>query len=92
MSLIWGQIYHVPKIGTMIKSITSDKYILLITWLRDMRLKKNISMRDLAMLIDEPHQFIGKIESCERRLDVYEYIQYCHALDIDPTIGLKLLS
>ena len=75
----------------MIKSITSDKYKLLITWLKEMRLENELSMRDLAVLIDEPHQFVGKIESGERRLDVYEYVQYCQALKVDPAIGLKLI-
>jgi transcriptional regulator with XRE-family HTH domain len=75
----------------MIKSITSDKYLLLISWLKDKRLENNLSMRELAVLIDEPHQFIGKIETAERRLDIYEYVQYCQALKIDPAIGLKLM-
>ena len=86
-----GTSYHDTNIGTMIKSITSDKYQLLIAWLKEMRLEKELSMRDLAVIIDEPHQFVGKIETGERRLDVYEYVQYCHALKVDPTIGLKLI-
>lgn len=75
----------------MIKSITSDKYLLLISWLKDKRLENDLSMRELAVLIDEPHQFIGKVETAERRLDVYEYVQYCQALKVDPAIGLKLI-
>lgn len=75
----------------MKKSIPSQKYLSLVSWLRDARLDQDLSMRDLAELIDEPHQFIGKIESGERRLDVYEYIQYCQALKIDPIDGIKIL-
>lgn len=44
------------------------------------------------MQIDEPHSFIGKIETGERRLDVAEYVKYCLALQIDPLDGIKLLS
>lgn len=76
----------------MLKSITSDKYHSLITWLKEVRMQQDLTMRDLALLIDEPHQFVGKIESGERRLDVYEYVQYCEALGVDPAIGLKRLS
>ena len=76
----------------MIKSITSDKYLKLIAWLKEKRLENELSMRDLALLIEEPHQFVGKIETGERRLDVYEYVQYCQALKVDPAKGLKLLS
>jgi len=75
----------------MKKTITSNKYISLITWLKDERINQDLTMRDLGLLIDEPHQFIGKIETYERRLDVYEYIQYCKALGIDPLNGIKLL-
>lgn len=76
----------------MLKSITSDKYLLLISWLKEMREEKEFSMRDFALLIDEPHQFVGKIETGERRLDVYEYVQYCQALKVDPIIGINLIS
>jgi len=76
----------------MRKAITSNKYLSLISWLKEARLKNNLSMRDLAELIDEPHSFIGKIESAERRLDVYEYVAYCEALGINPALGLKHLS
>jgi len=48
-------------------------------------------MRELAERLGKPHQFIGKVESAERRLDVYEYVQYCQALDVDPIDGLALL-
>ena len=74
----------------MQKTITSNKYLALISWLQDARIEQGLTMRDLVELIDEPHQFIGKLESAERRLDVYEYVQYCKALDIDPLEGLNL--
>ncbi|MFK5915560.1 MAG: helix-turn-helix transcriptional regulator [Woeseiaceae bacterium] len=75
----------------MKKSITSNKYLSLLAWLKSVRNKQGLTMRDLAELIDEPHQFIGKVESGERRLDVYEYVQYCKALNIDSAEGLKYL-
>jgi transcriptional regulator with XRE-family HTH domain len=76
----------------MQKTISSDKYQSLVTWLKDARLNKDLSMRDLAELIDTPHSFIGKIETSERRLDVYEYVVYCKALGLDPKTGLALLE
>jgi len=76
----------------MIKSITSQKYLTLLAWLKEQRISKELTMRDLAAIIDEPHQFIGKIETGERRLDVYEYVQYCEALDINPAEGLQKLK
>ena len=76
----------------MKKTIASNKYLSLLSWLKEARLDEDMSMRDLAALIDEEHQFVGKIETAERRLDVYEYVQYCEALGIDPVDGLKLLK
>lgn len=76
----------------MHKTITSDKYLSLITWLKNCRLEQNITMRDLALKIDEPHSFVGKVETAERRLDIYEYVIYCKALGISPSKGLKLLE
>jgi hypothetical protein len=49
-------------------------------------------MRDLAHLLDEPFQLINKIESAERKLSVHEYVQYCNALGIDASDGLKILE
>jgi transcriptional regulator with XRE-family HTH domain len=63
---------------------------MLISWLKETRLKKSLSMRDLAELINQPHSFVGKIETLERRLDVY--VIYCEALQVNPTVGLRYLS
>ncbi len=49
-------------------------------------------MRDLSDILGESHSLVQKVECLERRLDVYEYVQYCKALDIDPEQGLKLLK
>ena len=76
----------------MQKAITSDKYLSLLNWLKGSRLEKNLSMRDVAKLIREPHTFVGKIETAERRLDVYEYVVYCRALNLDPHQGIDLLD
>lgn len=76
----------------MQKTITSDKYLSLVSWLKDARLKKDLTMRDLAVMMDTPHSYIGKIETAERRLDVYEYVIYCKALGLDSKSGLDFLK
>ncbi len=48
-------------------------------------------MRDVGLLIDEPHSFIVKLESGDKRLNVYQYVQYCDALGLDPAEGLRFL-
>lgn len=49
-------------------------------------------MRELGEKINEPHSFVQKVESMERRLDVYELVQYCKALDIDPHKAISILE
>lgn len=92
MSPIRGQAYHVIKIGTMIKSINTEKYQELINWLKTGRLDKGLTVRDLALMIDEPFQFISKIETAQRKLSIHEYVQYCEALDLDPVVGLEIIA
>ena len=76
----------------MIKEIENTNYEHLIKWLKQSRLDKNLTIRDLAVLIDEPFQFVSKVENCQRRLNVYEYVQYCKALGVSPNDGLELLK
>lgn len=75
----------------MIKHINDDRYKALIDWLRSARIDQGLSVRDLGKLLDEPHQFVVKIETCERKLNVFEYVQYCDALKISSAIGLEKL-
>ena len=49
-------------------------------------------MRELGLLLDEPYQIVSKIEKGQRKLFVYEYVQYCEALGLDPELGLKQLK
>jgi len=76
----------------MNKTITSNKYSDLISWLKSARVSQGFSMRELASLIGQPHSFIGKVETMERRLDILEYVTYCEALNISPEEGLKYLK
>ena len=84
--------YHVSTIETMLKSIHSDEYRQLISWLREQREAQGLTMRDFATKLSEHHSVIGKIEQGERRLDVGEYLQYCRALGVSPTEGLKVIN
>lgn len=51
-----------------------------------------MTMRELASILEVPHQFIAKVEAGDRRLDVFEYVQYCQALGVRPEDGLSKLS
>lgn len=76
----------------MLKSIHSHQYQTLISWLKEARIERGISMRELAQRLEVPHSFIGKVEQCERRIDVVEFINYCSALELSPIDGIRLLQ
>lgn len=76
----------------MEKTIYSNNYLKLIEWLKASRQEKELSMRDLAEILDVSHSWVGKIEQGERRLDVLEYVRLCKALGIDASKGLSKLK
>ncbi len=92
MYRFWVQGGIVPIIGTMEKAIYSKDYRKLVEWLKRAREARGWSMRDLGNLIEEPHSFVQKIESMERRLDLYEYVQYCSVLGLNPVEGIELIK
>lgn len=72
-------------------SINTAEMQALTTWLKQERELQQLSMRALAERMDKPHSYVQKVEQGERRLDVVEYVWYCHSLKIDPQIGLTLI-
>lgn len=76
----------------MKKTINNPRYESLIRWLVDARKKQGLTVRQFAERIDESHQFVNKVETFQRKLNVYEYVQYCQALNLQPEDGLELLK
>jgi transcriptional regulator with XRE-family HTH domain len=75
----------------MNKAITSEKYNKLNLIFKERRLALGLSMRDLGEIIKEPHSFVQKVEANQRKLDIFQYVQYCEALKIDPAETLTIL-
>ena len=76
----------------MNKTINNQRYESVKQWLVLARKKKGLTIRQFAELIDEPHQLVNRVEKCQRKLNFYEYFQYCEALDLNPEDGFKLLK
>lgn len=57
------------------KTIFDPKYKSMIKSLVMLRQNKGITQRELAAKMDVAHCFIGRVETCERRLDIMELIQ-----------------
>ena len=75
----------------MHKSISSPTYSALLDWLKT-TIALGLTNRELAHLLDEHPSVMGKIKTGQLRLNVYEYVQYCAALQIPPRDGLQVLT
>lgn len=74
------------------KSIHAPAYRALLQWLRESRVDRRLSMRDVGLRMGIPHTWVGKIETGERRLDILEYVNLCRAIGVKPTHGLALVE
>ncbi|MFC1991859.1 helix-turn-helix domain-containing protein [Chloroflexota bacterium] len=61
-------------------TIHDQRYIKLITELREVRKGKNITQEQLAVKLNKSQSYIAKIEKLERRLDVIELIDWLNAI------------
>lgn len=63
------------------------------TWLRDIFIKRrqelSLSQRALCEKMGVVSSFVGKVETGDRRLDVFEFIAYCKGLELDPLAVLQ---
>lgn len=57
-------------------------------WLRELFLKRRqelgLTQRTLGQKMGVLYSFIGKVETGDRRLDIFEFIAYCHGLELNP--------
>ena len=85
-------VHPIPSvILSPMKSIHTDGYRALLAWLREQRLARDLSMRELAERLGVPHSWVGKIETGERRLDLYEYLRLCSVLECAFKKGIDVL-
>ena len=59
---------------------------------RQQRERLGLTQRELASRMGVIYSLIGKIETGDRRLDVIEFIDYCRALELEPSEVLSMLE
>jgi transcriptional regulator with XRE-family HTH domain len=62
------------------KAIHDERYVQLIARLRAARKKARLKQSDVAERLGLDQASISKIETCERRIDILELIDYCRAV------------
>ncbi len=75
--------------GNLRLSIQSSEYSWLRERLLNRRLELGYTQRALGEKMGVIHSFIGKVETGERRLDIFEFITYCETLELDPVELIK---
>ena len=73
-------------------SIHSQQQIWLRQFFIQRRQQLGISQRALASKLGVVYSFVGKVETGDRRLDVFEFLQYCNALELDSVEVLQKIS
>lgn len=63
-----------------------------VSRLRALRKSEGLSQKDLAELLGETQAYVSRVERQERRLDVAEFLLWCKALSVEPSIVLPKLD
>lgn len=66
------------------KSSFDDGYIAIIERLVIRRRELGMTQEQLAEAYGEDQSFISRVERRQRRIDVWEFVLFCQALDLDP--------
>ena len=74
------------------KTIFDPKYKEMINSLKQLRKNRGLTQRDLAKRLGVAHCFIGRAETCERRLDILDLIHILKELDLSNQEILKFLE
>jgi transcriptional regulator with XRE-family HTH domain len=64
-------------------SVHDARYLQVIARIRSARKAAGFSQADLATRLGKPQSFVSKVETCERRLDLIEAIDFCRALEVN---------
>lgn len=91
LNLISRYIWYQNVIMTK-KTIFNPKYKLVIESLKSLRNRHGISQRELANRLGQTHCYVGRTETCERRLDIIDLINILKALELTDKEIMKFLE
>lgn len=67
-----------------LSALQDPRYRALIERMVEARKASGQTQRDIAAKLRRPPSYVGKYETCERRLDVIEFIDVLVAIGVDP--------
>jgi hypothetical protein len=87
----FAPVYPVSIIETMKSSPYSPHYDKLRAWLKQQRENSGMTLREAAEVMGRHHSVLGKMEQERRKIEILEFVKYCHVLGADPHKGLDIL-
>ena len=87
-----GYVANTHNLERMAKQLNAQRRQHIQMLLRSVREEAGLRQIDVAKRLNEPQSFVSKYESGERRLDVAELDQVCHALGITLPDFVRLMG
>ena len=72
--------------------VSSPVHRALIAALVEVRKAAGLTQRDLAAKLGKPPSYVGKVESIERNLGTLEFMEWCVAVDVAPTVVMARVT
>lgn len=72
-----------------LKTIYQDRYVGLINAMTNIRKEHGLTQTQVANQLGKPQSYVAKVENFERTLDVVEFVDWCRAVDADPTMLIR---
>lgn len=70
-------------------SLHTKEYTALVEFLIQIRKSAGVSQVSLGLSLGKPQSYISKVERCERRIDLIEFIAWVQAVGLDPVRALS---
>lgn len=80
------------KSRLVMKTIYHPTYQALIQHLIELRKLKGLTQLMLAERLGKPQSYVAKIEGCERKLDVLEFVELCRVLGVSANEMIKIIE
>ena len=76
----------------VVHTLHSERYAKFLGEVVAMRKRAGLTQRQLAAKLNQRQAYVGKSEVAERRLDILELMDWCHACGEDPAALVRKLE
>lgn len=77
------------QVADLSENLRSERYEHLRSMLRHHRISAGLTQAELAARLEKPQSFVGKIETGERHIGVFDLIDWCRATGVSTQTVLQ---